>query len=217
MSNNRYTAAALTLALAACASGPGVNKVYDYEISDMSSASRPDWLDSENIVKMNEQNDGYRYYIGENDNEASKATKALCRTAAEMKARYDFASAIETAVKGAYREVESSSGHSESISVKSNADLDRALNVDKNIGGAEKYKDYWEQRSHKKEKGAPKDYKSYYCMALVRMKNETYAGVVQKASDKMVDSLKLPADVKKEVAEKAAAAPLPAPSAASVE
>jgi hypothetical protein len=198
------------LVLAACG---GIKR--DYDVIDMSSSSRPDWLDSEYIAELNAKGDGYKYYVGENDNAASAATKGLCRSAAEAKARYDLAAAIETTVKNAYSEIESSG---EQLAVKSSSDLDRALIVDRAVSGAEKYKDYWEQRGHKKEKGAAKDYKSYHCMTLVRISNDTYADVIRNASDKMIDSFKSPdaepravSKFKAELAEKAAAAPLPAP------
>lgn len=205
--------------LAACASGPKVNLKYDYEISDMSTSSRPKWIDSEYILKLNEKSDGYKYYVGENDNASSKASKTLCRSSAEAKARYDFAAAIKSSIISAYKEVENSLGPEEKAVVKSSADIERVLNVDESVGGAEKYNDYWEQRSHQKKMGAAKDYKSFYCATIIRMKDETYVSVIQSASDRMIEAAKTPeaspaavAGLKKKVAEKAVAASLAAPS-----
>ena len=199
--------------LAACASGPKVKKEYDYVISDMSSSKRPEWTDSTYIIKMNAKNDGYRYYIGENDNASSKISIDLCRSSAELRARHDFAAAVANAIKTAYTEAASSRGQV----VRSQAEVDRELNVSEIISGAEKYADYWEQRSHTKKLGADKDHKSYYCATLVRMKSEAYDSVIQNASNRMIESMKAPgasdADIagfKREVASKAVATPLSA-------
>lgn len=183
-------ASIMVLFAAGCASGPKREKAFNYVISDSSTGERPEWTDSENILRLNSLGDGYKYYVGENDNAASKSSKALCRTASEAQARRDLASAIETRVKEAYREITSAKGEGEAASASASSDLDRSLEIAKTISGVEKFKDYWEERSHKIELGAGKNYKSYACWSLVRMPDSAYVEVIKAASGKMVDLAK---------------------------
>ncbi|MDR1027699.1 MAG: hypothetical protein LBL46_04765 [Rickettsiales bacterium] len=193
----------IALALGACG---GFKK--DYDIVDASENSRPKWAAADYVADLNHGNDGWKYFLGENEALASGATKALCRAAAETKARYDFAAAIESNIKAAYREIESAAGESEDVSKNSQVSLDRALVVDKKIGGAEKYKDYWEQRSHKKDLGAAKDYRDYSCQVLIRMKQDLYESAIVQAAENMTTALKAPKEEAKNIAEKAIGAEL---------
>ena len=212
---NKKSMVLLMLGLTACATGPKREIVYDYVISDSSTTKQPEWTDSEYILELNEKNDGFKYYVGENINLASQGSKSLCLNASEAQARKDLATTIESKVKSAYKEVETSSGSHEDTVVSSNADINIALNIDNIIKGAEKVKSYWEERSHKVAMGASKDYKSYTCYSLIRMKDKTYKDVIEAATSTMIDAIKSSnapkqavEDLKEKVATEAISTPL---------
>ena len=197
------TAGAVALAmLGACSNKPKVNVVFDYEISDLSTSNKkvPDWIDYEYVIEKNNKDKEFKYYLGNNENLASKKTKLLCAKEAEAQARRGFAAAIASDITSTYKANESA--EQTTGNVVSTSQEQMTLKIAQELNGIETYKKYWEERHHLVKLGAKNDYKDYACYSLLRLSKQSYRDLISTATDVMLQNVKMKAQEKTAMKEK---------------
>lgn len=136
----------------------------DYTVTDASHASRPDWIQPENVKESGSSSNRkeHRYYI----DSAENINQRLCLKSAEARATQKVASEIAQEVVSRYEERAQSDNQTALEQVKEKLEQ----NIQVSLHGVRVQSSYWEKRAYKQELGAPKDYTSYKCDVVVKIK-----------------------------------------------
>lgn len=156
----------------------------DYVVTDASENSKPSWtvqskahkIDSSSEAKQN------RYFVSD----AQNVNQRLCLKAAETRATQKIASEIAQELMSRFEENNKSQDDTANSKMKDTLQQ----NIQVNLHGVVVADKYWEKRAYKKEKGAEKDYTSYKCDVVVKIKKTALAEALNAYKEKTVKSLK---------------------------
>lgn len=150
----------------------------DYDIADASESSQPFWIQQSKAHKIDAPAEAAKnlYFTGS----AQNINQRLCLKNAETIAVKKIAS--ETARELISRLKRSSALQNDAADNKLKEILEQ--NIQAGLRGAAVADKYWEKRSYKKEKGAQKDYTSYKCNAVVKVKKTALAEALNTYKEK---------------------------------
>ena len=155
-----------------------------YDITDSSDKFKPSWIvqsrahksDSSDAAKQN------LYFVSD----AQNINLRLCLKSAETRAIRKVA--IETAEKlmGRFEKI------NKPLNNMANSKTKEILqeNIQINLRGLNVVDKYWEKRAYKKEKGAEKNYTSYKCDVVVKIKKTDLANALPPYKEKIVKKFK---------------------------
>lgn len=174
--------------VSSCASKPKPRVIKKmYKVVDFSKNIIPAWVDEPIKGDSEQANKTNRYFI----NESSHKSKRLCMKSAEVRATAKVASEISQFIKNTYGE-STNGGDSADEAVTEYMQESLAQQTEAFVVGAQVHKTYWEQRAYDKELGATKNYRKYYCFALIKMNKKALAKAVKNATAKLYTSIKDP-------------------------
>lgn len=178
MKKHLLTVSALCL-LSACASFKP-----DYVVTDASQSSRPSWIAQSKAHKIDSSSEAKqnRYYV----NDAQNVNQRLCLKAAETRATQKIASEIAQEIMSKFEETSKSQDDSANSKMKDSLQQ----NIQVNLHGVVVGDKYWEKRAYKKELGAEKDYTSYKCDVVVKIKKTALEEALNAYKEKTLKTLK---------------------------
>jgi hypothetical protein len=136
----------------------------DYTITDASHSSRPDWIQPEYVKESDSSANRkeYRYYVDSSEN----INQRLCLKSAEARATQKVAAEIAQEIVSHYEERVLSNNETAQEQLSENL----AQNLQVILHGIRFQNQYWEKRVYKQELGALKDYATYKCDVVVKIK-----------------------------------------------
>ena len=178
MKKHLLTVSALCL-LSACASFKP-----DYVVTDTSESSSPSWISQSKAHKIDSSSEAkqHRYYV----NDAQNVNQRLCLKAAETRATQKIASEIAQEIMSNFEEINKSQDDTANSKMKDTLEQ----NIQVNLHGVVVADKYWEKRAYKKEMGAEKDYTSYKCDVVVKIKKTALEDALNAYKEKTLKSLK---------------------------
>ena len=178
MKKHLLTVSALCL-LSACASFKP-----DYVVTDASKSSSPSWIAQSKAHKIDSSSEAKqnRYYV----NDAQNVNQRLCLKAAETRATQKIAAEIAQEIMSKFEEINKSQDDTANSKMKDTLEQ----NIQVNLHGVVVGDTYWEKRAYKKELGAEKDYTSYKCDVVVKIKKTALEEALNAYKEKTLKTLK---------------------------
>ena len=158
----------------------------DYVVKENSlhSSSAPAWIYQSRAHKADPSSDTkqYRYFVSD----AQNANQRLCLKLSEKNAMKKAASDVaEEIVKTLKKKNKTKEDHSP---LKDTLERNILINLsDVSVAG-----EYWEKRSYQKEMGAEKDYTSYKCDTVVKIKKSALIKALEAYKIKAQNEIKKP-------------------------
>ena len=166
--------------LASCSSGPK-RDAYTYTIADSSSPDRPEW--TEDFTLVGKKDKDYKYFVGEFEN----VNKTLCQKGAKANAGEKVAEEVYRINYGDYTNT-ASNDNNDNVSEAMESYTKQVVNS--HLGGVENYTTYWELKNFQTKLGAERDYKSYHCYAVIRVKKDTLDKFAKQVNEKSLADIK---------------------------
>ncbi|MBR1778169.1 MAG: hypothetical protein IJ752_06260 [Alphaproteobacteria bacterium] len=155
----------------------------DYVVKDASESSAPSWTVQSKAHKVDSSSEAkeHRYFV----NDAHNVNQRLCLKAAETRATQKVASEVAQEIMSRFEEKSQSEDDTASTKLKDKLEQ----NIQVNLHGVAVAGKYWEKRSYLKEMGAEKDYTSYKCDVVVRIKKSALAEAIEAYKAKTMKTL----------------------------
>lgn len=155
-----------------------------YNVTDSSHNFRPSWIsqfrahksDSSDEAKLN------MYFVSD----AQNVNQRLCLKSAETRAIRKIALKTTEKLTDRFEKNNKPLNNTSNNKIKEQLQENILVNL-KNIVVVDKY---WEKRAYKKEKGAEKDYTSYKCDVVVKIKKTDLAKALSPCKEKIVKKFK---------------------------
>ena len=156
-----------------------------YKLLDASLPNLPEWFEEPSARGSKKELKNNFYFVSESSNRS----KRLCLKSAQARATAEVAAEISQFVKNSYAE-----------STQDDADEGVTEYMEETLGqetqafvvGARVVKKYWEQRGYSKELGAPKNYETYNCYALVKMTKKQLQKAIKNSTAKLYNHIQDP-------------------------
>lgn len=174
-----FSVLALASVLANCSHGPKRDD-YTYTIADSSAQERPEWTEDFSLIGKKDEN--YKYFVGEFEN----LNKTLCQKGAKANAGEKIAEEVYRINYGDY--INNATSDNEVINEKVEAYTKQVVNS--NLGGVENVTAYWELKNFQTKLGAERDYKSYHCYAVVKVKRDVLDKFAKQVNEKSLKDIK---------------------------
>lgn len=156
----------------------------DYVVTNASEKSAPKWIAQPKASKVDSGSEAkkHRYYV----NDAQNVNQRLCLKSAETRATQKIAAEVAQELMSKYEEKTHSDNDVANQQVKDSLQQ----NIQVNLHGVTVAGSYWEQRAYKKEMGAEKDYTSYKCDVVAKIKKEALVEALEAYKAKTLNTLK---------------------------
>ena len=166
--------------LVGCSHGPK-RDAYTYTIADSSAQERPEW--TEDFTLVGKKDKDYKYFVGEFEN----INKTLCQKGAKANAGEKVAEEVYRINYGDYTN-NATSDENDNVTERVEAYTKQVVNS--NLGGVENYTTYWELKNFQTKLGAERDYKTYHCYAVIRVKKDTLDTFAKQVNEKSLADIK---------------------------
>lgn len=157
----------------------------DYEVEENSEKAlfAPSWIipSKAHKAEANSNTKKYRYFV----DKATDINQRICLKNSELNAMKKIATDVSAEIINRLKRLQKS----KKLSNVSELQKDLEQNILVNLSDVSTVKEYWEKRKHLKEKGASKEYFSYKCDTVVKIKKTSLIHAIETYQEKTNKSL----------------------------